>query len=392
MGLCLAILPSCRSTPVTIRAGLLLDGRGGQMRDALITVVKDRIRTVGPWQGTPVTHDLSRFSVLPGLIDAHVHITGYFNRLGKIHTRDDGETAAQRDAGRAANALATLRAGFTTVASMGSEGDKELRNRIEKGSIPGPRILTSLAQFRDTSLSPAQLRRAVRNRKAAGADFIKVFASNAMQQGGTPVFSPEQLEALCGEARRIGLPSVVHAMSDASLRRVSDAGCSTVEHGSFGTAEGLGVLADRGLFFDPQCRLVVDNYLENWSRFAGGAGFDTTTFAVLQQSRPTDPLLIRTALAVPGLRLLFGSDAVAGAHGRNADDLICRVREAGQDPMDALVTATSRNAEALGLGGEIGRIAPGYQADLIALDGNPLREIEAVLRVRLVMKGGKIVR
>jgi imidazolonepropionase-like amidohydrolase len=362
------------------------------MQDAVITVVGDRIRAVEPWQGVAVTHDLSRYTVLPGLIDSHVHITGYLNRLGKVHTRDDGETPAQREAGRAGSALVTLRAGFTTVVSLGSEADKELRHRIETGSIPGPRILTSLTQFRDTSQTPAELRRAVRARKAAGADVIKIFASNSITQGGTPTFRLEQLAALCGEARRLGLPSLVHAMSEASVRQAAEAGCYAVEHGSFAGAAGLEVLARRGLYFDPQCRLVLENYLENRWRLEGIASFDSATFATIERLRPGFPLLTRTALAIPGLKLLYGSDAVAGAHGRNADDLVCRVREAGQAPMDALVTATSRNAEALGLGKEIGSIAPGYQADLIALEGNPLQEIEAVRRVKFVMKGGKLVR
>jgi imidazolonepropionase-like amidohydrolase len=231
----------------------------------------------------------------------------------------------------------------------------------------------------------------VRRRKAAGADFIKIFASNHILKGGTPIFRADQLAALCLAARRIGLPSMVHAMSDASVLQAAEAGCTTVEHGGFASATGLDALVRRGVYFDPQCRLVLDNYLGNRWRMEGIAGFDSATFALMERMRPGFPGIISAALATPGIKLLFGSDAVAGAHGRNADDLVCRVREAGQAPMDALVTATSRNAEALGLGKEIGSIAPGYQADLIALEGNPLEEIEAVLRVRFVMKGGKVV-
>jgi imidazolonepropionase-like amidohydrolase len=374
---------------VTIRAGLLLDGRGGQQRDVLITVVGSRIRAVGPYRSGPVTHDFSGYTVLPGLIDAHVHISGYVNRLGRVSQGEDGETEAQRAAGRAGNALATLRAGFTTVVSMGSSVDGALRDSIEAGQIPGPRILTSLAPFSDTSFTPRELRRMVRRRQTEGADFIKIFGAQSIQTGGKPKFSPAQLAALCGEARRAGLRSIVHVQSDASLAAAAEAGCDQAEHGFFASPEGLALLARSGIAFDPQCRLVFANYLDHRERLEGIQGFDSAGFAQMERMLPTLPPLIRTALATPGLSLLYGSDATAGAHGHNADDLVCRVREAGQSPMEALMTATSRNAAALGLGDAIGTIAPGFEADLIALDGNPLTAIEAVKRVRFVMKGGR---
>ena len=377
--------------PVTIRAGLLLDGRGGLQRDALITVVGRRISAVGPYQSGPVTHDLSRFTVLPGLIDGHVHISGYINRLGKVAHGEDGETEEQRAAGQAGNALATVRAGFTTVVSMGSEADGRLRDSIESGRIKGPRILTSLAPFSDTRLTPRALRRLVRRRQTEGADVIKIFGARSIGTGGEPSFSREQLAALCGEARRAGLRSIVHVQSDASLAVAAAAGCDQAEHGFFASAEGLELLARGGVEFDPQCRLVFANYLNHRERLEGIQGFDSAGFAQMERMLPTLPPLIRAALGTPGLTLLYGSDATAGAHGNNADDLVCRVREAGQSPMEALVTATSRNAAALGLGEVIGTIAPGFEADLIALEGNPLTEIEAVKRVRFVMRGGRVV-
>jgi len=376
--------------PITIRAGLLLDGRGGTTRDALITVVDGKITSVAPYQAGPVAHDLSGYTVLPGLIDAHVHITGYINRAGRVSSGDNGDTPAEREAGEAANVLATLRAGFTTVASMGSDGDTKLKRAIESGSVPGPRILTSQHPIMDSTLSPRLLRRSVRQHKAMGADFIKIFNSSPVRDGGAPRFSTDQLSALCGEARRRGLRSVVHAHSDASIRGAAAAGCDQVEHGTLSTIEGLRILARQGIDFDPQCGLVLDNYLQNRASLEGMRGFDSAGFALMERLRPEFPRLIRTALAVPGLKILYGSDAVAGAHGKNAEDLVCRVREAGQSPMDALVTATSRNAAVLGLGKEIGTIAPGFQADIIALDGNPLDAIEAVRRVKFVMRKGEV--
>lgn len=385
-----AALASCRPAPLTIRAGLLLDGRGGQRQDAVITVSAGRIRSVGSYAGEAISLDLSRYTVLPGLIDAHVHISGYLNRLGRANTGDDGETAAQARAGRAASALATLRAGFTTVASMGHETDAELRTRTGSGRIPGPRILTSLTPISDTTLTPEALAKLVRRHKSDGADFIKIFGSGNPATGAAPTFTPEQLSAACGEARRIGLRAVVHALSDASMRMAAAAGCGEVEHGFLGGGEGLRELAARGVYFDPQCSLILDNYLDNRARFEGIKGFPPATFALAERLRPVLPELLRSALATPGLKLVYGTDAVAGAHGRNADDLVCRVRRAGQSPMEALVTATSRNAAALGLGLRVGTIAPGFEADLIGLEGNPLDEIEAVRRVKFVMKGGRV--
>jgi imidazolonepropionase-like amidohydrolase len=395
LGTSLAIASgSCSSAPqpapVTIRAGLLLDGRGGQQRDALITVVAGRIGAVAPYHSGPVTHDLSGYTVLPGLIDAHVHISGYINRLGRVSQGEDGETEAQRAAGRAANALATLRAGFTTIASMGSPDDAGLRGSIEAGRIPGPRILTSLAPFSDTGFTPRQLRRMVRRRQSEGADFIKIFGAQSIQTGGEPRFSPAQLAALCGEARRAGLRSVVHIQSDASIQRAAAAGCDRAEHGLFASEKGFQLLARSGIELDLQCRLVFVNYLDHRERLEGIRGFGPEVLSLLEHMRPGAPGLIRTALATPGLNLVYGTDATAGAHGNNADDLVCRVREAGQSPMEALVTATSRNAAALGLGHAIGSITTGFEADLIALEGNPLTEIEAVKRVVFVMKGGRV--
>lgn len=380
---------SCDPTPVTIRAGLLLDGLGGQARDVVITVANDRITSVAPWQGDSVTYDLSRYTILPGLIDAHVHISGYITREGRAGGVGE-ETPEAEAAGRAANALATLRAGFTTIASMGNWEDKDLRDKIAAGGLPGPRVLTSITQIRGPSLSIDSLRALVRFAHTSEADFIKIFASSSVQAGGLPVFTDQQLEALCGEARRLGLPAVVHAHGDASVRQAATAGCDRVEHGILAETEGLTVLAARGVYYDPQCGLVMDHYLEHWSWFRGMPGFADSSRHVLEEVRSILPSSVRKALAVPGLKMMYGSDAVAGAHGRNAEDLVCRVREAGQTPMDALVSATSLNAEALGLGDDIGRIARGYQADLIALDGDPLQEIEAVRRVRFVMKGGRV--
>ncbi|HVT40631.1 MAG TPA: amidohydrolase family protein [Gemmatimonadaceae bacterium] len=388
----LPAIVTAQVAPVTIRAGLLLDGKGGQLRNALITVVDGKIRAVRQYRSAAVTYDLSRYTVLPGLIDAHVHLTGYINSRGRLHTEGDGDTPAQSAIAAAANAWTTLRSGFTTVQSMGTVADKDLRDAIAGGKIAGPRILTSLSPIADASLTPAQLRARVRDLKAAGADFIKIFASKSLREGGAPKLTPAQLEALCGEAKLLGLRTVVHAHSVESIRLTALAGCGQVEHGIFATPEVLRLLADHGVLFDPQCGLVVRNYLDNRSRFDGVGSFNAEGFTSMERVLPLFPKVLQMAFATPKLRVVFGTDVVAGAHGRNAEDLICRVQEAGQSPMDAIVTATSRNAESMGLGDRIGVLSQGFEADLIALDGNPLRDIGAVKRVVFVMKGGKVFR
>lgn len=390
--LAIPIALAAQQPPVTIRAGKLLDGRGGEIPNVLITVAGGKIQSVGPYTGGPSTYDLSRFTVLPGLIDAHVHLTGYINSRGRMHTERDGDTPAQADSAAQVNAKKMLDAGFTTVQSMGAAGDKPLRDAIAAGTIPGPRVLTSLNPISNTSFPPERLRQLVDSLKSSGADFVKVFASRSIREGGAQTLSDAQLEAICGEARSVGLRTVVHAHSPESMRAAILAGCTWVEHGAFATGEVLTLLAERGVYFDPQCGLVLRNYLEHRSWFEGVGNFNAEGFAYMERALPSFPKLLHAAFDVPKLPLVYGTDAVAGAHGRNADDLVCRVREAGQPAMDALVTATSRNAAAIGLGSRVGSIVPGFEADLIALEGNPLREIEAVRRVVFVMKGGIVIR
>ena len=376
---------------VTIRAGRMLDGLGGERRDVVITITGSTIRAIAPWQGEAVTHDLSARTVLPGLIDGHVHIAGI---LDKQHRPGwAGMTDAEIDSARAEVGMATLRAGFTTVVSLGSELDFAIRRDLRRGKYPGPRLLTSFEPIRDTARTPLELRRQIRQHRGRGADLIKVSGSRSVYAGGGPLWRPEQLAAICQEARRATLRTVVHAHGDSALEAVAAAGCDQVEHGFLATADGIAALARAGVVFDPQCGMLLDNYLANRSTWEGLPNFSAREYVLLTELHRARTLagVTRIALATPGLGQVYGSDAGSGMHGRNGEDLICRVREAGQAPMEALVTATSRTARAYGLGEEIGTLAPGYQADLIALDGNPLEEIEAVRRVVFVMRAGRVL-
>jgi imidazolonepropionase-like amidohydrolase len=397
----LALLALCagplaaQEPAVVVRAARVLDGRGGAFQNADVVVAAGKIVRVGPRGDVPAGArllDLGGRTLLPGLIDAHVHPAWYFNRQGRLHTPRDGDTPAQSILAEAANAYRTLMAGFTTIQSVGDARDADVRDWIATQGLPGPRILTSLEPITDQRLSPDSLRALVRARRADGADLIKIFASASIREGGTRTLSDAQLQALCDESHRVGLRSIVHAQSDESVQAAVAAGCTQVEHGIFVKQASLDLMAAHGTWFDPQCALVLRNYLENRPKYDGIGNYNAAGFAAMERALPLTTAATRRAIATPGLKVLYGTDAVAGAHGRNAEDLVCRVREAGETPMHAIVAATSLNAEALGLGDRIGAIAPGYEADLIATDGDPSEDITATRRVSFVMKGGTVVR
>ncbi len=385
---------AAQSAPVTIRAGRVLDGRGGTLAGPTLLVIEGgRIAKVSPaGAGSTADYDLGGLTVLPGLIDIHVHIGWQFNREGRTHTDGDGETAAQEALGAAGNAWATLLAGFTTVQSVGSAGDRDLRDAIASGAVPGPRVLTSLEPLNEKSGGPEEIRAAVRQHAAAGADVIKLFASKSIRDGGALTMTREQLEAACGQARDLHLRTVVHAQGPDSMRAAALAGCTQVEHGIFATDEVLTLLSERGTYFDPQCSLVFRNYLDNKSKFLGIGNYTEEGFAAMEKAMPVAVATFRKALATPGLKVVFGTDALAGAHGGNARDLVCRVELGGQKPMDAIVSATSLAARSLGLEDRIGAVAPGMRADLIAVEGDPSKDIRALERVVFVMKDGRVFR
>ena len=383
-------------TPLVLRAARIIDGTGRTLTNTDITVQDGRITALRPAAGALPANgiDLGQRTVLPGLIDTHVHIGWYVNAANRLHTASDGDSPATQAFSQAGNAWATLRAGFTTVQSIGEEDNGTLRDAINRGTIPGPRVLTSLGSMNERSAggSPDSLRAVVRRFKAAGADVIKIFASKSIRDGGEATMTDAQLTAACGESTALGLRSVVHAHSAEAVQRAARNGCTQVEHGVFADEPTRALLVRNGTFFDPQCGLVFHNYLDNKPRFEGIGNYNAVGFASMEKAIPLAEAGIGSASRTPTLKLVFGTDAVAGAHGRNAEELVCRVRRGGQPPMDALVSATSRAAESLRMEREIGRIAVGYQADIIATDGDPVREIEATQRVVFVMRGGVVYR
>jgi imidazolonepropionase-like amidohydrolase len=329
--------------------------------------------------------------VLPGWIDAHVHITWSFGRDGK---NAGAERTTQEAAYQSAeNASLTLMAGFTTVQSVGSPTDIPLRDAISHGTLPGPRILTAVEPLvgrGEQTGTPDEIRAYVRKQKDAGANVIKIFAAGGMLRGGMTL-SQEQLNAACDEAKQQGLRTLVHAFRDA-VRAATLAGCTQIEHGLGASDDDLKLMAEKGTYLDPQAGLLLENYVLNKSKYAGSPFYPPTEegFAVFETIIPMTHELLRRAVKIPGLKIVFGTDAVAGAHGRNAEEFIYRVRNGGVEPMKALVSANSLAAEAIGMAGELGSIAVGQQADIIALDGDPLKDITAVRRVVFVMKGGVV--
>jgi imidazolonepropionase-like amidohydrolase len=376
---------------ISIRAERILDGAGNVLENRTVVVEGGKIREVSSAAATGAI-ELSGLTLLPGLIDTHVHIASHFDPDDRIHREESVETPQENALYTAGNAYRTLMAGITTVQSLGNLVDKPVRDAIARGTIPGPRILTSLESIFAATGPPDAMRAFVRKQKSQGADLIKIFASESIRDGGGPTLSQEQLDAACGEAKALGLRSVVHAHGPESARRAVAASCNVIEHGALLDAETLNLIAEKGLFFDPNTYLVFQNYFDNKARYLGTGNYTEEGFRQMEKALPSVLQVFKTGLTMPKLKMVFGTDAVAGAHGRNVEELVYRVEKGGQKPHQAVVSATSLAAESLGLGGSVGKIAPGMEADLIAVEGNPAEDITALRRVRFVMKGGKVFR
>ena len=381
-------LTPAQNKRTVIAANTILDGKGNVLHNTRIVIEGTKIVAIDP-KAEPVDYDLRGLTVLPGWIDCHVHITWSFGPNGK--NAGAGVTTQEAAYAATANAWASLMAGFTTVQSVGSPTDIPLRDAIAKGQLPGPRILTAAQPLfgrGDQTGSPDEIRAFIRNQKAAGADLIKIFAANSVRRP-EPTLSQEQLNAACDEAKKLGLRTLVHAYKDA-VRMATLAGCTEIEHGPLASDDDLKLLAQKGTWLDPQAGLVMENYLLNKEKFVGTPGFPEEVFPVVKDMISIYHDFFKHALKTPGLKIVFGSDALAGSHGRNAEEFVDRVRDAGVNPMAAMVSANSLAAEAMGLSDQTGTISPGLQADIIALDGDPIKDITAVTRVVFVMKGGVV--
>jgi imidazolonepropionase-like amidohydrolase len=389
----LAFTTSLSAAPLVIRATRVIDGRGRLLRNAAVVVDGGKIVSIDE-HPRRADIDLINTTLMPGGIDTHVHIAWHFDVDGRSHDdeTDRNESPAESALYAAENAYKTLLGGITTVQSLGAPMDKPLRDAINRGTLPGPRILTAIEPLYDEKLSVDELRKQVDHAADLGADVIKVFASQSIRTGGGPTMSQEQLDAICGRAKARGLRVAVHAHGSESVARAVRAGCNSIEHGALIDQASLDLMAARGTYFDPNTDLVFRNYFENKAHFLGIGSYTEEGFEAMEKAVPRVLDVFKKGLATKGLKIVFGTDAVAGSHGRNFQELMYRVRIGGQDPMAAITSATSLAAESLGMGDRIGAIAPGYEADLIAVDGDPLREIGALEHVVFVMKGGVVVK
>ena len=302
--------------PIVIRAPIVLDGKGGILRNVSIVVDGSRIVRIDS-SAAQATYDLRGLTVMPGWIDTHTHIVTHFDReTDKVHSARVNETPQQAMLYAMENAHKTFMAGFTTVQSPGAELDKDLRDWISEGRIPGPRILTSLRSVTDATGDAPQIRAFVRTAVADGADFVKIFATASIREGGAQTMTDDEIRAACEEATALGKRSIVHAQGPEGAKAAVLAGCTSIEHGNRLTDEVLDLMVQRGVYFDSNNHLLLHNYIENKARYLGSGNFTEQGFAYMEKGLPIGNDTFKRALAKK-VKMVFGTDGGAGAHGRN---------------------------------------------------------------------------
>ena len=404
-------------TDVTrIRAGRLVEVVAGEvLSDQLLIARGERIESVGPYEEGPVDVDLSNHTVLPGLIDCHAHLIGEVES-GHGYSALVQRTGAQEALSGVRNARDTIMAGFTSVRDVGTFRafvDVALRDAIEAGDVLGPRMLcagayvtssggggdvTGLAPDVDAVVprdlrfgvanSPDEVRKVVREILHGGADFIKVIATGAVLTEGTvpsaPEFSEAEIRAGVEEAALYETHVAAHAHGAEGIKRAIRAGARSIEHGSLMDDESIALMAEHGTF------LVADVWMGDWSIEQGEReGWSADVMRKLRET--TDVQREGFAKAVEaGVRIAFGTDSGTYPHGMNAKQFASMVKY-GMTPVEAIRSATVVAAELLGWTDRVGALEPGLLADLVAVEGDVMNDVDLLTDVAFVMKGGRVV-